>query len=428
METLKNKWYGLPLRRFFILTVLFHAGIVALISALIICGCAAFRHWLLPDANAAYLTLEETFSDGTVIESTYFLNFGENLSSLPSLEIAYDDVPVEEEVRQTRYSIQKIETGVDSLSPKRKLAYRLCGITMFAAPTVLAFAAIFLCSMYFYRRKLKQPLELLTDAAKQISGQNLDFVINYPCNDEMGDLCRSFEDMRAALHENYKTMWNMLEERRLMQASIAHDLRNPIAIIEGYTEYLEKGFESGDMSGEKTPRIVRNLGAAAKRLEQYTESVRLLNQSEEMQLDRKPVNAGKFPEDMEEDLFLLSQQKGIDLQIINRLPDEEIEIDSVLAYRVLENILNNALRFAGRQIQLEFSLEERMLLITVTDDGNGFPPEILDGTGKKLIFAGKDGHMGIGLSVSRLLCRKHGGKLELSNTSGGACVKIYFSV
>lgn len=428
METLKNKWYGLPLRRFFILAVLLYAGIVALISALIICGCAAFRHWLLPAADAAYLTLEETFSDGTIIESTHLLKFGEDLSSLPFAAVIYDDVPGTEEVRQTRYSIQKIETGADSLSPKRKLAYRLCGIMMFAAPTVLAFTAIFLCSMYFYRRKLKQPLELLADATRQISGQNLDFAINYPCNDEMGDLCRSFENMRAALHENYKTIWNMLEERRLMQASIAHDLRNPIAIIEGYTEYLEKGLESGEISGEKINRIVRNLGAAAKRLEQYTESVRVLNQSEETHPERKPVNTGKLLEDMEEDIFLLAQQKGITLQIINRLPEEEIEIDSALVYRVLENILNNALRYARQRIQLEFSLEERILTITLTDDGKGFPPEILEGTGKKLLYAGKDGHMGIGLSVSRLLCRKHGGKLELSNTSGGACVKISFLV
>lgn len=428
METLKNKWYDLPLRRFFILTVLFHAGIVALLSALIIGGCAAFRHWLLPDPNAAYLTLEETFADGIVVKSTHFLNFGDDLSSLPFIKSESDSVPNAENVQQTRYSIEKIETGVDSLSPKRKLAYQLCGITMFAAPTVLAFAAIFWCSLYFYRRKLKQPLELLANAAKQISEQNLDFEIVCPCRDEMGDLCRSFENMRAALYENYKTMWNMMEERRLMQASVAHDLRNPIAIIEGYTEYLEKGLKHGEINPKKITRIAQNLGTATKRLEQYTESVRLLSQSEEAQLDRKPVNASRFAEDIAEDLSLLVKQSGILLKTANHLPNENIQIDSAALYRILENLITNALRYARQQIQLDFSCEDRKLRITITDDGPGFPPELLKQTGSKLFVAGQDGHMGIGLSISRLLCQKHGGQLELSNLSGGACVKIFLAV
>ena len=428
METLKKRWQDLPLRRFLILTVCLSIGMVTLVSALIIGGCTAVRHWLLPDPDAVYLTVEETRDDGTVVSGIYLLNFGDDLSSLPFAKIEYDDVLTSEVIKQTRYSIEKIETGADSLPPKRKLAYQICGVTMFAAPTVLAIAAILWCGLYFYRRKLKEPLSLLEDATRQIVGQNLDFELVYPCEDEMGKLCRSFEDMRKALCENNKAMWNMLEERRLMQASIAHDLRNPIAIIEGYTEYLENVLKGDEMNRKKTTRIARNLRAAAKRLEQYTESVRLLNQTEESQLDRKSVNAKKLASDIAEDLSLLSEQKGIALQITNRLPQEEIQVDPALLYRVLENILNNALRFAKQEIELEFSLNEDMLSVTVTDDGNGFSQEILNGSEKKILAADKDGHMGIGLSVSRLLCRKHGGRLELSNTSGGARVKISISV
>lgn len=428
METLKKRWQDLPLRRFLIGTVCLSIGTVALVSALIIGGCAAFRHWLLPDPNAVSLTVEETRDDGTVISSTHLLDFGGDLSSLPFLRMENDDIQSSENVKQTRYSIEKIETGADSLSPKRRLAYRICGVAMFAAPAILALAAILWCGMYFYRCKLKEPLSLLENAAKRIAEQDLDFELIYPCGDEMGELCRSFEDMREALCENNKTMWNMLEERRLLQASVAHDLRNPIAIIEGYTEYLEKGLKSGEMNREKTARIVQNLGAAAKRLEQYTESVRLLNQTEETRLDRRAVNAKKLASDIAEDLSLLAEQKGIVLQTENRLPSEEIQVDPALLYRVLENVLNNALRFAKRKIRLDFSLEDRKLIMIITDDGDGFSPEILKGGEKRWLAADQDGHMGIGLSVGRLLCKKHGGCLELSNISEGARVKISLSV
>lgn len=424
METLKKRWQNLPLRRFLMLTVCLSIAAVTLLSALIISGCAAFRHWLLPDPNAVYLTVEETFSDGTVTSSIYLMNMGEGLSFAPFIR----SEPTEEDIAQMRYSIEKIETGIESLSPKRRFAYQLCGIVMFAAPMGLAFAAILWCSMYFYRRKLKTPLSVLSGAVKQIAEQNLDFELAYPYEDEMGDLCRSFEAMRRALDENYRAMWNMLEERRLMQASVAHDLRNPIAIIEGYAEYLEKGLKTGDMSREKISRIAQNLGAAAKRLEQYTESVRLLNQTEEMQLERKAVSAVQLLANIGQDLALLAEQKGIALQITDDLPQKEIQVDEALLHRVLENILSNALRYAKQKIQLAFAMEGRMLVVTVTDDGSGFPLEILKETGKHWIAANQDGHRGIGLSISRLLCQKHGGQLELSNTSGGACVKIFLSV
>lgn len=428
METMKKRWRDLSLRQFLILTVCISIGVVVLVSVLIVSGCAAFRHWLLPDPDAVYLTMEQTMSDGTVDRGVFYIELGSDLSPLSFLRSVDDGAMTEEEVQQIKYSIEKIETGVESLTPKRKLAYRASGIVMVAAPTVLAFSAIVWCSMFFYRRKLRLPLQILADATKQISGQNLDFAITYPSGDEMGELCRSFDAMRAALYENYRMMWNMLEERRLMQASVAHDLRNPIAIIEGYAEYLEQGLRNGALGREKMTRIARNLGAAAKRLEQYTESVRLINQSEETTLDRKSVNANTLSRDLAEDLSLLAEQKGIVLVTDGRLPDEEIEVDDALLYRVLENLLNNALRYARQSIRLGFSLESQMLRIVMKDDGPGFPSEILNGADGKLLVSHEDGHMGIGLTVSRLLCRKHGGRLELLNTSEGACVKIMLSV
>lgn len=420
MEAMKKKWNSLSLRRFLVLTVLLSAGIVVLLSALIIGGCAAFRHWLLPEPDALYLTIEETRSDGTTGKSSYRLKFGEELSSLPYSRIK----DVTDGVIQNRYSVQRLEQGVESLTPKRKLAYQVCGIIMFAAPAILAFAAIFLCSMFFYRYKLKKPLFLLADAARKIAEQNLDFEIVYACGDEMGELCRSFDKMRAVLYENHKAMWNMFEERRLMQASVAHDLRNPIAIIEGYAEYLETGLKNGNISQEKTAHIVKKLGVAAKRLEQYTESVRRLNQSEEMQPDRVTVSVKKLAHDITEDLALLTKQSGITLRVTEDLPQQEIQVDTVLLHRILENIVNNARRYARQEIELAFSLTGRVLMVTVTDDGAGFPPEVLNRTGNTLLIAGKDGHMGIGLPISRLLCEKHGGSLELSNVAGGACVKF----
>ena len=101
------------------------------------------------------------------------------------------------------------------------------------------------------KKKLSVSLNLLSDAMQQISDRNLDFHLQYENEDEMGMLCGSFEQMRQTLHENYREMWNLFEERRLLQASIAHDLRNPIAVIESYTEYLQMNLAKGKLSNQR---------------------------------------------------------------------------------------------------------------------------------------------------------------------------------
>ena len=428
MKTLKNKWRNLPLRRFFILTVFLSVVAVAFISALIIGGCVYFRHWLLPDSDAVYLMMEKTFADGASTTEMYRLNYGQAPAAMPHIIADHDGTLVQEDADEIRYSIQKVENSFDMLSPKRKYAYQACGIIMVAAPTVLAFAGIFLCSIYFYRRKMKQPIELLSGAADKIARQDLDFSLAYGYEDEMGALCHSFEHMREALHENNKKMWEMMEERRLLQASVAHDLRNPIAIIEGYAEYLDAGLANGTITQEKTAHIVQNLNMAAKRLEQYTESVRLLNQSEDMELSTEQMFVSELAENIAEDMRLMAQQQGIALCVTKNLPNQEIQVDTALLYRILENIMSNALRFAKKEICLDFTLLEHIFSVTITDDGEGFSADMQNKKNKILFSAREDGHMGIGLAVSRLLCKKHGGGLELFNTPDGACVKITLSV
>ena len=404
MESLKSKWSSLPLRRFFILTVFFSTGIVVLLSALIISFCISFRHWLLPDSNAVYLTIEKTSPDGVISTQTHLLKYGKDLEQLPTLFYKGDGVLNYEDISKVRYNVQKIENTFDKLSPKRKFAYQICGVLMIIAPAILAFMGIILCGLYFYRKKLKQPLELLSCATIQIAKQNLDFELIYNCNDEMGALCDSFEKMRNALYENNKVMWEMLEERQLIQASVAHDLRNPIAIIEGYTEYLDSGLKNGTISYEKIGHIVNNLNMAAKRLEQYTESVRLLNQSEQTPLHQETVLAKELINNVTQDFMILAEQNNIILQVTQDLSDEKMQIDVSVLYRILENIINNALRFVEKQINIHFVLSKSVLSITIIDDGEGFPLEVLKQKKKLIWTSGKNEHMCIFLEVSRILC------------------------
>lgn len=423
METIKNKCNHMPLRSYLVFCVIVTLCIVVVCSGLTIWVCSAFRSYLLPKSNMVYLKLDSDYEDGTNVSSAYLLEMGDEAQELPELVIGDEaqELPV-----RTKYTIEKIENSYQILTPKRKLVYHLCGAVMVLVPVLLSITGILVCGFHFYKKKLARPLELMSAATRQIADQNLDFTIEYPCNDEMGQLCQSFEHMRQALYENNKVMWNMLEERRLLQASIAHDLRNPIAIIEGYTEYLHLNLLKNQLSQEKIAKTVTSLDMAAKRLEQYTESVRTLNQFEDMEIDCQETMTGELICRMEADFRILAQNSGVLLQVENHIPNQTVMLDRAILYRILENLFNNAARFARETVYIDFEMEQRMLVVTVMDDGDGFSEEVLKRAGKLFLTGqSEDGHLGVGLAISRMLCKKHGGSLRLyNNQEKKATVKV----
>jgi len=427
METSVKKIKNLPLRKYLVFSVLITLAIIVLLSAATIFGCMTFRKYLLPESNNVFLTVDETYADGTNVSYSMRVKVGEEGAELPVL-MSEDGTAAAS--KQTKYTIQRIENSVDSLTPKRKLAYRFYGAVMIMFPLLFSIVGILLCGFHFYRKKLSVPLNLLSDATKQISDRDLDFHLQYENEDEMGILCGSFEQMRQTLRENYREMWNLLEERRLLQASIAHDLRNPIAVIEGYTEYLQMNLAKGKLNNQRVLKIAENLNLATRRLEHYTESVRTLNQMEDMEVNRQKVKASDFVSDMEEDLQIMAQKRKIRLTMDIVLENIEIWVDPSILYRVLENVFGNALRYAKERVRIEVSLEDQLLSFTIIDDGNGFSEEVLTRQ-KKLLLAkpSEDGHLGMGLAISRILCKKHGGRLEIRNDVGHhAVVNVTFSV
>ena len=128
------------------------------------------------------------------------------------------------------------------------MAYYAAKAAVVLVPTLLFVLGTIFCARMFYSIKLKQPLSLLLQSADRISQSDLDLCLDYPASDEMGELCRAMDTMRAALLKNNQETWAMMEERRKLSASIAHDLRTPITVMKGYTEYLSRNVPLGRIS------------------------------------------------------------------------------------------------------------------------------------------------------------------------------------
>lgn len=423
MEQIRQSFRDMPLRRAFCVCVSIAVIAALTLSAFTIWGCNAARKWLLPEKDKVYLSINKSYSDGTVETVELLLQVGQELPMLGVDRNTADNAEAE-----TSYTLSKAEQSYRTLSPKRQAAYFAAGVAMIVMPILYCMVSILICAFWFYRHKLRGPLQTLGNATEQIAKQDLDFSIVADRTDEMGRLCESFETMRQGLHQANKEVWLMLEQRQKLLSSIAHDLRNPIAVIKGYTEYLQINLSKGEMKPEQIAMIADNLAFGAARLERYTESVRDVNQLEALELNRTTCNIDAFLIALAEDMKLLAGAKHKELVIQKNVPELEVSIDKENYARILENLFQNSLRFSRQQLRLTWEYSSGSLSTTIVDDGPGFSDMLLKKQDQLSFFVDPSKeHMGMGLVISKILCSKHGGALKIANTpSGGA--KVHFTV
>lgn len=427
MGALNRKFKNLPIRKAFNILVLVAVISTLILSTLTFLFLYNFRNYLLPDSDAIYLTVLQEMEDGSSMKSVIRMDYGDEPEYAPYLVATDFDNQV---AASTKYAIEKVETGYSQMSQKRKLAYQMSGVAMVLMPVLYALFSVLICGFLFYKKKLDQPIQTLLLATKEIARNNLDFKIEETSEDELGQLCTSFEKMRVDLYVNNRKMWAMLEERKFMQNSLAHDLRNPIAVIEGYTEYLMLNISKRNIDGKRLIEIANNINIAAKRLNTYTDSIREINRLEEMKIELVEVDLPSFLDELALDLQMMAAGHHVKITIDRSVNIEKIQLDRQVLYRIVENILNNAVRFANKEVNIQMSTSAGLLTVAIEDDGPGFPPEVLTGKGVFPYTSDETGqHQGIGLVVSRILCQKHGGQLLLTNKeAGGAYVEIIMKV
>ena len=145
------------------------------------------------------------------------------------------------------------------LSKENQLYYWCITILMVSLPIAYIIIASFMVAKLYYKWKLKIPLENLKNGMYHISQQDLDFQIQYTSDDELGQLCDTFEHMKNEIYKSNSKMWNMLQERKALTASVSHDLRTPITVLNGYLDYLEKSIERETLTNETLQTTIKNM-------------------------------------------------------------------------------------------------------------------------------------------------------------------------
>ncbi|WP_302418694.1 HAMP domain-containing sensor histidine kinase [Blautia marasmi] len=299
--------------------------------------------------------------------------------------------------------------------------------TMLVLPMTGSIIAVF-C---FYRDKIKEPLEILTEGSRKIQENRLDFPVHYRKKDEMGQLCREFDRMRSQLQENNKKLWNMVEQERTLKAVIAHDIRSPLAVLRGYQETLMEFLPGEQLSEQDTKEILQSGMQQIDRMNAFVEQMRRLSGIEDREIHYEKIETAVLLRYMENTAKVLADREDCRAVIKTEDMPESFLGDYSVICEVFENLLGNAVRYARHMILISLEVSEDKLFICLGDDGVGFHGEE-DEITKPFYhdnLADDLKHFGLGMYLSKLYCEKHGGKLLLGSADiGGAYVKAGFHV
>jgi signal transduction histidine kinase len=205
----------------------------------------------------------------------------------------------------------------------------------------------------------------------------------------------------------------------------AHDLRNPIAAFKGYL-----GILSGGLLGE----IPESQQEVLKRMDTSSENMlSLINdlldvsaiESGKLELNREKTNLAEYLGELHASNVLLARAKSIDLllDVATNLP--EVSFDRSRISQVVNNLVTNAIKFSypDSEINLTAGRLGREIRITVTDHGQGIPPEetpklFSDFSRTSVRPTRGEKSTGLGLAIVKRLVEAHGGKVWVESQVG----------
>ncbi|EJA6612147.1 TPA: sensor histidine kinase [Clostridioides difficile] len=325
-----------------------------------------------------------------------------------------------------------VQNNVNQFSDYDKTLLNIINILQLVLPLIFFIGLLLLADIIFYKIKLKTPIEILNKGAMEISNNNLDFCLEYNNNDELGNLCNAFEKMRSELNKNNIKMWTMINDRKQLNAAFSHDLRNPLTVLKGYSNYLTKYIPTGKLSDEKILSTTQLMSEHINRIEYYVENMSNAQRLEDLVVSKSMSNINKFIENLDENISIIAKQEGKSFTLKNQINNINLFFDENIILRVVENIISNAFRYARNNVSILIYLEQELLTFVIEDDGIGFSKESLK-LALRPFYRDKtlndsNAHFGMGLYISKILCEKHGSSISIENNStNGAKITAKFS-
>lgn len=292
---------------------------------------------------------------------------------------------------------------------------------LFPVPALLL--AGYLAGRIITARILK-PLKDITDTANNITHEDLNLRVKVEnVDEELRSFIEAFNGMFSRLGESFEYITDS-------SSYIAHELKTPIAIIRGESEFALKK----EREKEEYKRVIGTSLEECKRMLKIIEDLLLLTKMNYQPdvLKFEDVDLTEFVRIIYEQTKLLCSKKNITVKA--DIPESRgvVKADELHLRRLLFNLIDNAVKFtpANGSIIISLKYEQRKAIVSIIDSGIGIEehdlPKLFD---KFFRIEGKNKDSspssGLGLSISQSIAQLHKGEIAVSSRVGqGSCFTL----
>ena len=273
-------------------------------------------------------------------------------------------------------------------------------------------------------------------AMKRIEQGDLDTPAVTSEKGEVGELYEGFEKMRIRLKESEEEKIRTEAANRELISNISHDLKTPITSIKGYVEGIMDGVAD---SPEKMEKYIKTIYNKAGDMDYLIDELTTYSKIDANQIPYAfhRMNLGDYFADCAEEVGLDLETKGIIFDYRFECdPETEISADPEQLKRVINNIINNSVKYrkeSDSRISLRISEQDKdLVLVAIEDNGKGISEE----EAKKVFDRfyrtdasrnSKQGGSGIGLSIARKIVEDHAGTIWATGVQGEG-MTVFFTL
>jgi signal transduction histidine kinase len=223
----------------------------------------------------------------------------------------------------------------------------------------------------------------------------------------------------------YQKLLDLDELKNKFLGMAAHDLRNPISVISGYTQLLEKGI-AGPLT-EKQRDMLRTMDLAANRMLALINDLLDISviESGRLELHKQMESLPEFLEECRLSNDIIATDKGISLELSTDADLVSLVFDAERISQVLNNLIGNAIKFSasGTTIAVTARRAGDFAEISVADQGLGIPAEELPkifGEFERSSTRSTAGEpsTGLGLAIVKRMIEAHGGTIDVESEVG----------
>jgi signal transduction histidine kinase len=307
--------------------------------------------------------------------------------------------------------------------------------TLLSLPAVLGAIGLTLVAAWGVLRPLTRRIGRLTDAVESFRQGGFTVPLHVAGADAGGDavarLAAQAERLSEHVIDQASTLAQAARRRGELQANLSHDLRTPLASMQGYLELLllHHGSLEPAQAHDYLQTAVRQSERLASLVDDLFELTRL--EADDMTLKSETFALAELAQDVVQKFAPDARRREVALAARCDAPSGTsgammVQADIALVERVLDNLVENALRHtpAGGAVTIAIAGHEQRARMSVCDTGEGIAAEDLPGIferydrASRVGAAGADGHAGLGLAIARRIVDLHGSQLQVHSAPG----------